>query len=63
MLAVGSLMAPFLASGSAHAVSEVAQLAASDNRVGIIATLFLPALGWVAFNIGTFTPVMVVTFN
>ena len=38
--------------GSAQAASEVAQLAAGDNRVGIIATLALPALGWVAFNIG-----------
>ncbi|MFZ8260775.1 photosystem II protein Y, partial [Staphylococcus aureus] len=25
---------------------------AGDNRLGIIATLFLPVLGWVAFNIG-----------
>ena len=25
---------------------------AGDNRVGIIATLFLPVVGWVAFNIG-----------
>jgi photosystem II PsbY protein len=25
---------------------------AGDNRFGIIATLFLPVLGWVAFNIG-----------
>ena len=25
---------------------------AGDNRVGIIATLFLPVVGWVLFNIG-----------
>ena len=25
--------------------------AAGDNRVGIIATLFLPVVGWVGFNI------------
>jgi photosystem II PsbY protein len=25
---------------------------AGDNRFGIIATLFLPVVGWVAFNIG-----------
>jgi hypothetical protein len=29
---------------------QVAQLA-GDNRFGIIALLFLPALGWVGFNI------------
>lgn len=23
-----------------------------DNRIGIIATLFLPVVGWVLFNIG-----------
>ena len=40
-----------MAAGNAQAASEVAQLAAGDNRVGIIATLALPALGWVAFNI------------
>ena len=27
-------------------------LHAGDNRFGIIATLFLPVIGWVAFNIG-----------
>lgn len=41
-----------MSAGSAQAASEVAQLAAGDNRLGIIATLALPALGWVAFNIG-----------
>ncbi|CAL5228944.1 g12175 [Coccomyxa viridis] len=44
--------ATMASAGSAQAASEVAQLAAGDNRVGIIATLALPALGWVAFNIG-----------
>ncbi len=27
-------------------------LRTGDNRFGIIATLFLPVIGWVAFNIG-----------
>lgn len=41
-----------LASEQADAAQEVAQLAAGDNRLGIIATLFLPVVGWVLFNIG-----------
>jgi len=41
-----------VSAGNAQAASEVAQLAAGDNRLGIIATLALPAIGWVAFNIG-----------
>ena len=44
--------ASMLSSGNAQAASEVAQLAAGDNRLGIIATLALPAVGWVLFNIG-----------
>ncbi|KAI8466756.1 MAG: hypothetical protein J3K34DRAFT_432715 [Monoraphidium minutum] len=39
------------AAQSAEAATEIAQLAAGDNRIGTIALLFLPALGWVAFNI------------
>ena len=41
-----------LASEKADAAQEISQLAASDNRLGIIATLFLPVVGWVLFNIG-----------
>ena len=41
-----------LASEKADAAQEISQLAASDNRIGIIATLFLPVVGWVLFNIG-----------
>jgi photosystem II PsbY protein len=49
--AVGlSAAASLLLAENADAASEVAQLAASDNRVGVIATLFVPALGWVGFN-------------
>jgi photosystem II PsbY protein len=55
--AVGLSAALSLAAASqAEAATEVAQLAASDNRFGTIALLFLPALGWVAFNI--FSPLL-----
>ena len=39
-----------LVAENADAATEVAQLAASDNRIGAIATLFVPAIGWVLFN-------------
>jgi photosystem II PsbY protein len=39
--------------GAAHARARCSQAwRAGDNRFGIIATLFLPVIGWVAFNIG-----------
>ena len=38
------------ASPSADAAQLVGDLAASDNRFLIILTLFVPALGWVLFN-------------
>ncbi len=38
------------AAQQADAATEMAQLAASDGRLGTISLLFLPALGWVAFN-------------
>jgi photosystem II PsbY protein len=43
--------ATLLAAGNAQAAQEIANLAANDNRLGIIATLFLPVVGWVGFNI------------
>ena len=52
-IAVGAglgLVASMLMAESANAATEVAQLAAGDSRVGAIALLFVPALGWVAFN-------------
>ena len=52
MAAWSTAAATMMSSGNAQAASEVAQLAAGDNRLGIIATLALPALGWVLFNIG-----------
>ena len=45
--AVSSIVASMLAAGNANAALEVAQLAAGDNRFGIIAFLFLPVVGWV----------------
>ena len=47
---VGLAAAMAVASPSADAATSVGDLAASDNRLGIILALFLPALGWVAFN-------------
>ena len=35
----------------AQAFNEVAELAAGDNRLLILGVIFVPALGWVAFNI------------
>lgn len=52
-LALSSVVGSFLAAGNANAAAEIAQLAVNDNRFVIIATLFLPAAGWVLFNIGT----------
>lgn len=38
-------------SGHAQAAGELATVAASDNRFATISLLFLPAVGWVLFNI------------
>jgi len=51
-LAVSSVVGSFMAAGSASAATELAQIAASDNRFGLLLTLAAPALGWVLFNIG-----------
>lgn len=48
---LGLSAAGLLAAGGADAATEVAQLAASDNRLGIVLTLFVPVVGWVLFNI------------
>jgi photosystem II PsbY protein len=37
-------------SGQAQAAVELANVAASDNRLGTIALLFAPVVGWVGFN-------------
>ena len=40
-----------MAVNGAQAAAEMSQIAASDSRAPILASLFVPALGWVAFNI------------
>ena len=47
---IGLTAAALLGASSADAAEVVGDLAASDNRLGIILTLFVPALGWVLFN-------------
>jgi hypothetical protein len=49
-IGVGLSAAGLLAAGSADA-AEVAQLAAGDGRLGLILTIFVPAVAFVAFNI------------
>ena len=50
--ALTSAVGAFLAAGNVSAAQEIADIAAqSDNRFGILATLALPALAWVGFNI------------
>lgn len=51
-IGLGLSAAALLTTQEANAAEEIAQLAAGrDNRVLIIATLFVPVVGWVAFNI------------
>ncbi len=49
--ALGLGAAGLLASAPAEAATELAQLADSDGRLGILLTLFVPVVGWVLFNI------------
>ena len=49
---LGMAAASLLATQQASAATEVMQLADRDARIGVVALLFLPVLGWVAFNIG-----------
>jgi photosystem II PsbY protein len=51
VLSLTAVASSWMMSGQAQAATELSQLAASDNRFGTIALLFIPALGWVAFNI------------
>ena len=48
---LGLGLATILAAQEASASSEVAELAAGDNRILIIATVLLPVVAWVLFNI------------
>src|SRR5687768_13657396 len=50
-LAAAGAVTTLFSSGNALAASELAQIAASDNRGSILLTLLVPVLGWVAFNI------------
>ena len=49
--AIGLSAAALLATQQADAASEVTQLAAGDNRLGIILVILIPVVGWVLFNI------------
>jgi photosystem II PsbY protein len=49
--ALSAVASSWVFSGQAQAAVELANVAASDNRLGTLSLLFLPALGWVAFNI------------
>jgi photosystem II PsbY protein len=49
---LGLTAASLLAAQNADAATEIAQVAAGDARILAIATLFVPAIGWVLFNIG-----------
>lgn len=49
--ALSAVASSWMFSGHAQAATELANVAASDNRLGTISLLFLPAIGWVAFNI------------
>ncbi|KAL6751856.1 hypothetical protein V8C86DRAFT_3029895 [Haematococcus lacustris] len=51
-VSLATLSGAVLSPQAAQAATEVAQLAAGDNRPLILGTLLLPVLGWVAFNIG-----------
>jgi photosystem II PsbY protein len=51
VLSLTAVASSWMMSGHAQAATELSQLAASDNRFGTISLLFIPALGWVAFNI------------
>jgi photosystem II PsbY protein len=48
---MGAAAMSMVAAESASAATELAQVADSDGHLAAILTLFVPALGWVAFNI------------
>jgi len=50
-LSLSAVASTWMFSGQVQAATELAQMAATDNRLGTISLLFVPALGWVAFNI------------
>lgn len=46
-----SAVCSMLMAETANAATEVAQLAETDNRILVLATVFVPVVGWVGFNI------------
>ena len=46
-VALSTLVGSFMSAGNAAAATELGQIAAGDNRIGAIALLFAPAIGWV----------------
>lgn len=48
--ALSAVASTWAFSGNAQAAVELANVAASDSRLSTIAFLFLPALGWVGYN-------------
>ncbi len=50
-MALSAACGTLLTSGNALAAQELAQVADSDGRLGILLTLFVPVVGWVLFNI------------
>jgi photosystem II PsbY protein len=51
MATLSAVASSWMFSGHAQAATELASVAASDNRLGTISLLFLPVIGWVGFNI------------
>ena len=46
-VALSTLVGSFMSAGNAAAATELGQIAAGDNRIGAIALLFAPVVGWV----------------
>jgi hypothetical protein len=57
-LAAGLGLAAAMSVSSADAATSVGDIAASDNRLFIILGLFLPAIGWVLFNMAVSFPLV-----
>ena len=50
MAALGVVAGNMMMAGQAEAAQQIATLADTDNRILVLAALFLPVLGWVGFN-------------
>ena len=51
VVSLGAVASTWMMAGNAQAATELSQIAAGDGRLATISLLFLPAIGWVAFNI------------